>query len=650
MLHSDKPNGHNILGTTASTSSSSVDASENPTLADGRGADETKYTKRRSRRRMATARRNWKTVSLVASVATILVVMGVHYNSNVQWRQQQGKQHLLKRALHILAQRNNNNSINQEPIKEQHVRISPKRNQAELDDQDEEKRGDGKEQDKENAGDDKEKDNENPGDDKEEDETEKQTQKRRPPPVRGGKYTIEELIRMFQDLNGDVRGNVHGGIRWVQDHLLKELPGQKPNRLLEENPKGDARKKAKNAFRGTAVDFNVKRMRQSPMAWEAEWDKLTEEQRNRGPKVDYTKHSYTYPKKEPTPTEEYPHLETLEEMMKRWPQDSIDDPPDTIVEHLMHFDYSNEKEREMALNYRNAELPFKVYNVPDVDAATIKWTDEYVTAGFDGGKSYFFSESQRTMGTCQESHDNFFAFFSPPSWHIDKFGPPPTRNNDWTFKKWNQHAKYADAVSLSFDQPHFYWQAGVPREERYNSKNEWGFVSLDLPLFSSTQANFFQFNPEEQKGIQCRFGERGVTAATHYDTGRNMVAMVLGAKRYILSPPVECPKLGIVTAKGNSVYRHSLLNFGHIQYLDDASSKDGNAAMPAQERGWLEVSKKALAIETVLKAGEVLYIPSHWFHYITSLQRSGQCNVRSGINNVGTEKFGGPKEVSECEA
>ena len=72
----------------------------------------------------------------------------------------------MKRALHILAQRNNNNSINQEPIKEQHVRISPKRNQAELDDQDEEKRGDGKEQDKENAGDDKEKDNENPGDDK----------------------------------------------------------------------------------------------------------------------------------------------------------------------------------------------------------------------------------------------------------------------------------------------------------------------------------------------------------------------------------------------------------------------------------------------------------------------------------------------------
>lgn len=648
MLPSDNSNGH-MLGRAGSPSSSSEDVE--PPLTDGRGADETKYNKRRLRRRMATARNNWKTVSLVASIVIILFVIGVYYDSNVQWRQQQGKEHLLKRALQILAQRNNN----QFPRNERQLRISPERKQEELDDQDEEKRGDDK--DKENTGDDKEhektgddKEKENAVDDKKEDEAEEQTQKRRPPPVTRGKYTNEELIKLFQDLNRDMRGNVHGGIRWIEDHLLKELPGQKPNRLLEQNPKGDARKKVKDALRGTGVDFNVKRMRQFPMAWEAEWDKLTEEQRNRGPKVDYTKRGYTYPEKEPTPSDDYPHLETLEEMLKRWPQDSIDDPPDTIVEHLMHFDYSNEKEREMALNYRNAELPFKVYNVPDVDAATIKWTDEYVTAGFDGGKSYFFSENQRTMGTCQESHDNFFAFFSPSSWHMDRFGPPPTLNNDWTFKKWNLHARYADAVSLSFDQPHFYWQAGVPREERYNSKNEWGFVSLDLPLFSSTQANFFQFHPDEQKGIQCRFGERGVTAATHYDTGRNMVAMIHGAKRYILSPPMECPRLGIVTARGNSVYRHSLLNFGHIQYLDDASSKNGTSAMPAQERGWLEVSKKALAVDTVLKAGEVLYIPSHWFHYITSLQRSAQCNVRSGIDDVGTEKFGGPREVSECEA
>ena len=39
---------------------------------------------------------------------------------------------------------------------------------------------------------------------------------------------------------------------------------------------------------------------------------------------------------------------------------------------------------------------------------------------------------------------------------------------------------------------------------------------------------------------------------------------------------------------------------------------------------------KAKAIETILRQGEVLYIPSFWFHYIVSLQYSIQCNSRSG--------------------
>ena len=38
-------------------------------------------------------------------------------------------------------------------------------------------------------------------------------------------------------------------------------------------------------------------------------------------------------------------------------------------------------------------------------------------------------------------------------------------------------------------------------------------------------------------------------------------------------------------------------------------------------------ASNALGIETILKAGEVLYIPSHWFHYIIGLQKNIQCNV-----------------------
>eukprot|EP00549_Striatella_unipunctata_P025274 CAMPEP_0118705378 /NCGR_PEP_ID=MMETSP0800-20121206/19833_1 /TAXON_ID=210618 ORGANISM="Striatella unipunctata, Strain CCMP2910" /NCGR_SAMPLE_ID=MMETSP0800 /ASSEMBLY_ACC=CAM_ASM_000638 /LENGTH=115 /DNA_ID=CAMNT_0006607523 /DNA_START=216 /DNA_END=563 /DNA_ORIENTATION=- len=70
--------------------------------------------------------------------------------------------------------------------------------------------------------------------------------------------------------------------------------------------------------------------------------------------------------------------------------------------------------------------------------------------------------------------------------------------------------------------------------------------------------------------------------------------------------------------------------------------------MPDEERAWLELAKDAMAVDTVLKAGEVLYIPSHWFHYIISLQQSAQCNVRSGRNFEGSVEFGGYEDVKAC--
>ena len=81
-------------------------------------------------------------------------------------------------------------------------------------------------------------------------------------------------------------------------------------------------------------------------------------------------------------------------------------------------------------------------------------------------------------------------------------------------------------------------------------------ISVDLPSFSDPNPNFISFNPEEAKGIQCRFGERGVTAATHYDGGRNMIGMISGAKRYILAPPLECPKVSSYTYYSKDHYHH----------------------------------------------------------------------------------------------
>jgi hypothetical protein len=348
----------------------------------------------------------------------------------------------------------------------------------------------------------------------------------------------------------------------------------------------------------------------------------------------------------------YPQLTNLASLLEHWDQD--EDFYGTITETLLHFNYSDPHELEMARKFRDAELPFKLTNVPELAVANLKWTDEYLSQEFVRGKKRGRTNSTaHLLGFGQEAIDNFMAFYIPAQWNVNTLGLPPVRDNDWTFAKWAAHAQYADASRLSADQPHYYWQAGVTAGERNLPKKDWNFISRDLPSFASTTAvNFLHFFPVDQSGIQCRFGERGVVAATHYDTGRNMVGMITGAKRYILSPPKACGNLGIFNERSSPLYRHSLLNFGHLKYLNSSSSShsgdEAHHSMSLEERAWLERAAQADAVETVLKAGEVLYIPSHWFHYVISLQKSAQCNVRSGIDRIGSREFGGEVDIMKC--
>ena len=87
-------------------------------------------------------------------------------------------------------------------------------------------------------------------------------------------------------------------------------------------------------------------------------------------------------------------------------------------------------------------------------------------------------------------------------------GPPPSLDTNLKFHTFAKHARYADNVGLAAKEMHLYWQAGVPKDERHKKKSTWSFISKDLPSFSDPNPTFFGFNPPEQKGIQCRFGER----------------------------------------------------------------------------------------------------------------------------------------------
>ncbi len=436
----------------------------------------------------------------------------------------------------------------------------------------------------------------------------------------------------LSELEEAIQGNLISDTRLNPDLLVPLEPNQPPNPMLTEpQPKSNTPK-----FSMHGQFFRISRLRKERMAWEQEWDNLLQSDRSlfEGIKVDYTQnHHYEYPTKEyHPPLQGYPQLRSLKEIFELWPQDAIDHPPTPIRETLQHFDFATEL--GAAILYRERKLPFKLVHVPELIQANQKWTDDYISQQFD-------SHSSTAQGKCQESRHSFFAFFQPSGWNVERMGLPPTRNNDFTFHQWSNHARYADATQLDPHRPHFYWQAGVPQEERELSPSSWSFVSQDLPSFSSPNATFVCPDPAEQKGIQCRFGERGVTAATHFDAGKNMVGMIQGAKRYILHPPKECSKLGIVTSRNSALFRHSLLNFGHLN-----PSRTG---LSLQEQDWLRRASTSQAVETVLKAGEILFIPSHWFHYIIGLQKNAQCNVRSGVDIEGDKEFGGAREVTESE-
>jgi hypothetical protein len=294
--------------------------------------------------------------------------------------------------------------------------------------------------------------------------------------------------------------------------------------------------------------------------------------------------------------------------------------PDRFHESLPIFDFGNVTERAIAARYRDAEIPFKIFNLAEFDVVSSLWTDQYLEENIQKGKQAF---------TVEISKSNHFMYWNHKSARRRKnYVPPTTILPNMTFPEWLRIAKDADERKVRNDSVHHYLVLGTRKDDISRS-----FVSRDLFMFTSKSPNFFIRAPQFNQGIQCRFGMRGVIAEAHYDTDRNMVAMLrgasnisdclssiwyvilhvfLGAKRYILTPPWTCEQLAIIERKRHPSFRHSVIDWSDPRQAA-ASGFD-----------------KVPAIDTVVRTGEVLYIPSYWFHYIVSLRYSIQCNSRSG--------------------
>eukprot|EP00903_Cladosiphon_okamuranus_P006282 g6164.t1 len=300
--------------------------------------------------------------------------------------------------------------------------------------------------------------------------------------------------------------------------------------------------------------------------------------------------------------EGYPSYGRLGDLLTAWSPNQPDVPEGVVIERLQVLNYTDPAQLALAEKLRDCEVPFKMIGVPEADAASRRWTDEYL-------------ETQ--LGDCprcnvMKSVSNRFMFWHKKGAVSDPTWRPPTSPEDMPFREWRQWTREADANKIGPEDVHYYFTTGVgARSKTPPATGE--FVADDLSIFSTATDNFFIPDVSHQKGIQCRFGARGIIAESHFDHGKNFVLMLRGRKRYLLNPPRACSSLGIISEKAHPSFRHS-----DVDWSDEADWPEGFADAPA--------------LETVLEAGELLYIPSFWYHYIVSEGFNVQCNARSGLS------------------
>ena len=108
---------------------------------------------------------------------------------------------------------------------------------------------------------------------------------------------------------------------------------------------------------------------------------------NLPPKHQYTGNNLPNVLSEVPSNQSYPKFTPLLDVIKRWSPDNPDI-PSTFNESLLHFNYSDPLERSYAIKFRNAELPFKVYDIPEFDYVKDLWTNEYLNDVFKDELNY----------------------------------------------------------------------------------------------------------------------------------------------------------------------------------------------------------------------------------------------------------------------
>ncbi len=312
------------------------------------------------------------------------------------------------------------------------------------------------------------------------------------------------------------------------------------------------------------------------------------------------------------PPDNYPVAWNTLEVLRNWNPDDVEevDWPREIYQGLCVFDW--ERDLSKAEAYRNAELPFVVQNHPDLLRASERWSTPNYLHELVG------AEPQRN----EHSLNNHLMFWRVHHLSvIPKGWEKPTDEIELKFSDW-----YAKATSLQ-SQPnqtakeHWYFRLnGYYSNGHAPEAHE--YLYDELPIFVPKPDNFFMVEPREERGINCRFGMKGIIAENHFDMARNFIVVLGGQRRYILAHPKECENMELYEVSHPS---------GRHSSVDWSTRLTDNAALEEFRLKHAKFSK-AQVNEVVLQAGDALYLPTSWFHYIVNLNVNYQCNARSGTS------------------
>ena len=312
-----------------------------------------------------------------------------------------------------------------------------------------------------------------------------------------------------------------------------------------------------------------------------------------------------------TPPPNYPHAWNVKSVLENWPPDEVT-PRTHIYQGICRFDASKDGDFQKAINYREAEVPFIYRNDPEVLRSVERWNQE--------GYLQRLIENDVQHRT-EFSHNNHFMYWQKPRYGnkakkaLLKDWKAPTDMIRMTFGKWLSKANSTYATNVTPNQDHWYFRLIGCGEMGQCDQGSSEYLFDELSFFQPRDGNpLYMPHPKKQKGIHCRFGMKGVIAENHFDGSRNMIVILGGERRYILSHPDQCNQLELLP-RGHPSARHSAVDWSQPDW--DKFQK----------------FKEAEVNEVVMQAGDVLYLPTHWFHYIISLGLNYQCNTRSGSSD-----------------